>query len=414
MTAPVRGLASEELPSSKALLAAVTGAMRGDRARLDGLIDKTRADLQTRAIDELRRALRGEAPGRRNKKKPAGPNKKSRVRGAKPKPAPPLPPLRTRSVRLRLPSGRTTRVATASGLVSHADLEAMRVRIQLDGRKTREGVAHNGRAVDELVRSVRALEKQVEKLGSGFDLALLRQVLSTVNGLERGLAKVEQNVSKTMTDVADVTRGLSASQTSLQEGLGKRVRAATVEKLNGAVASMQTAAFGAKGSLLATNNLLLAGNQLLASFASELGGALGLSSKTVAWASPALGLAFSQLTLGRRQNLRHVTGIVTRFARTPMSVEKGIRSSSEFGSDSWFAEVSLRNYIAPALWPAFRRRTDVVVNTTLSGAGEPAVVEADVRDGRLYIAVRGPLRAPLASGMKVTWSVDTQEVARGG
>ncbi len=99
-----------------------------------------------------------------------------------------------------------------------------------------------------------------------------------------------------------------------------------IQHVNSVVNSMQAAAFGEKGSLLTTNNLLLAANQLLWQFIDPLlrgmGFALGPSPSLLTWLSPVGSLLTGQLVVGNRQHVRFISGVVTFDGTRPFSRER--------------------------------------------------------------------------------------------
>jgi hypothetical protein len=162
------------------------------------------------------------------------------------------------------------------------------------------------------------------------------------------------------------------------------------------VTSAQVAAFGEKGNLFATSNLLLAGNQLLWSFIDPLlrflGIDFGMSPSPIAWLAPLGSMGFGAVTAGRFQHVRFLADV------TP--IPAGIVEQ----------RVPLLPRIAPADRDHFASRTDVLVTartlnldldkTTL---GTATFTEASVENGTLVLTLNHSLGSPV----RVAWLVDT-------
>jgi hypothetical protein len=164
------------------------------------------------------------------------------------------------------------------------------------------------------------------------------------------------------------------------------------------VSSTQAAAYGERGSLLATNNLLLAGNQLFWILIDPLLRSLGISGGAspsfLTWLAPLGTLATGHLVLGNRQHVRFISGVAAFEGKTPVVLEP------------------LRSRIADGLWPEFRRRTDVPVTVTWLDPILGADLLAVVREGVLAIVIvryddhslAHPVPFPAT---RVAWMVDT-------
>lgn len=270
------------------VLRAVGSALRGDRGGAAARLAKAQAGLERRG----RQALRG-APAPRTAT-PAGP---------RPIPLPPLVPLR--QVPLRLPDGRQVRLTLAPAVARYRDLVAVaRVGDANAGRVFAE-LAKQRRAIDNLADSQRALADQLVRLQANGDLALLR-------GLIEGLARLEQRVEtgqrRQGRELAAQRRALRVQSQRQARAVTAERRAAQVQKIQGAVASAQTAAFGVQGELLAAGNLKLALNQLGWGFASEFLTAIGVAKpgtvNPLVWLAPFGNLLTGQLLLGKTQTNR--------------------------------------------------------------------------------------------------------------
>ncbi|MEO8078744.1 MAG: hypothetical protein ABI818_20635, partial [Acidobacteriota bacterium] len=148
-----------------------------------------------------------------------------------------------------------------------------------------------------------------------------------------------------------------------------------IQNVTNVVNSVQAAAYGQKGRLLATNNLLLAGNQLFWTLLDPVlqrVGALDAASATVVAALAPLGsLLTGGVLLADRQTVRFISGTAT-FDNTHREFRE-----------------SLRDQVGERLWPAFRRRTDVPVNLTiLEDSQESAfLLQAQVDQGSVLIRI---------------------------
>jgi hypothetical protein len=161
---------------------------------------------------------------------------------------------------------------------------------------------------------------------------------------------------------------------------------------------MQSAAFGEKGSLLNTNNLLLAANQLLWTFIEPIlrtaGFDLGPSPSVLTWLSPVGTLVTGQVVLGDRQHVRFISGVTT-FDGTTSSVTE-----------------PLKKRLASSFFKEFKRRTDVPVTAVaLDESLSGFTIAASVSNGDLTIqlldAGGGDLDLLLAQPGRVAWMVDT-------
>ena len=128
-----------------------------------------------------------------------------------------------------------------------------------------------------------------------------------------------------------------------------------IQNVTNVVNSVQSAAYGQRGSVLATNNLLLAGNQLFWTFLDPLLQTAGITSATspsfLARLAPLGSLLTGHVALGNRQHVRFISGLAV------------------FDGTTAVALTSLRNRIGSAFWPEFRRRTNIPVTAAFVGAG---------------------------------------------
>ncbi len=398
----------EMAASSKDILLAVSGALRGDRKPVRRLVAKARGRIEKR----LRRELR--ALGSR---KPASSGKKDKIRGARLNP-PERPPAMAPSgvVAARLPDGRKVRLVLAPAAARHGDMLALR---RVNGANTRRAfnaIAHNGRAIDQLAASQRKLADRLSKLQSTGDLALLRGILEGLTHLERRMDGIAHRQDKALGAQKRAVQKRFARQARV---LRAQTRTSQIQKLHGTAVSMQSAAYSTPGRLLTLNNFLLAVNQLVGSFAPEITKALGLSKPGVAsplvWLVPLGSLVATQVVLGRRQHERFVSGVVRVTVQpipaltvtgTVMVLGLVSAGGGGLGEESF----SLKDDIAPAEWQAFKKRKDVPVTTVVTDppdAFENRIWSSGrVSGGRLTIRVIAVTVPP--KPVVVSWTVDTR------
>ncbi|MDX2019469.1 MAG: hypothetical protein SF187_04460 [Deltaproteobacteria bacterium] len=251
-------------------------------------------------------------------------------------------------------------------------------------------LALHERRLQQLQASHVALDGKVQALEQKLDEAMLAVVKGfgdLAGQLRRTRRSAQINAQKQTKRLASVERTM---QTKRRADGRAQAKAAQVQKVNAVVSSMQVAAYGETGSLLSTNNLLLAGNQLLWSFVVPLLQQLGFPhikpGGLLETLSPLGSLTTSKIFLGRRQHVRFVSGLAT------------------FSPGQSSVVVPLRSRIASAMWANFKARTDVPVAITgLDAAGEKSV-RGVVRDGQLLIVLLG---APSTTSIRFAWMVDT-------
>jgi hypothetical protein len=196
--------------------------------------------------------------------------------------------------------------------------------------------------------------------------------------LARKVAALEERSNIAVDGLLQNLKGLQAQQTALY-----------AQQANSVVNSMQAAAYGSRGDVLATNNLLIAGNQLLWTFIDPLLRVLGVTSgplpAAVTMLSPVGSLLTGYVALGNRQHVRFISGIATFRGRRNVVFD------------------TLRDRIADSLWPEFQQRTNVPVTVVPVGNVRVFIVSAAVRDGVLRIEVekRG------SETVQIAWMVDT-------
>ena len=400
----------EVVEPTRDVLLAVSGALSGDRKRIRLLVAKTKGRIEKRLQRELR------AVGR---SKPAPAWKKTKIRGARltppERPAPVAPP---GAVGARLTDGRKLRLVLDPAAARHRDMLALRRVSDANTRRAFEAITHNGRAIDRLAASQRELADRLAKLQSNGDLALLRGIVEGLAHLERRMGGIMRRQDKALGAQKRSVRKRFARQA---RALKAQTRTAQIQKLHGAVMSLQSAAYVTQGKPLAVNNLLLAANRLVGSFTPEIIEALGLSkpgeTSPLDWLAPLGSLVATQIALGRRQHVRFVSGTVSdfTFSAPPVTVALFAMVNVVGPGGGYFGEkkLSLESYIAPAEWEAFKRRKDVPVTTVVleprrafeAGIWSTGEVSGGILTVRIS-ALRGSLVPPDAV---VSWTVDTRK-----
>ncbi len=397
----VHGLATEAVtPTTDEILRAVSSALRRDRTQVRALASTTLARIQaearTRAGKELDGALaqlRGAsgAPGAS-----AGPRAPVEPRGARLAAPVPLPALTLRPVKIRLPDNRWVRGHLAPAAARRDDLEVLRAVTEANTTSAFLAIQHNAHAIDSLADSQRQLAKIVAELQARGDPQQLRLLFDAIGRLERRMGRCVRTQRRALDTHR---RAVSRQQGSLRKALRLQARGARIQKLSATATTMQAAAFGTSGKLLARNNLLVAGNDLLWGFFGELLELLGLKhpGQTSAWGwlAPVASLVTSQVALGRQQHQRFITGVATNFTVVGLTA---------------IYQLSLERHVAPALWPSFRGRDDLPVTTTMLGPFDRVAIEGRVQGGVLIIAIVGTEAAHTVADLRdarVAWMVDT-------
>jgi hypothetical protein len=276
-------------------------------------------------------------------------------------------------VDIRLRNGRRVRARIAPAVARRDDLAAVASAASENDRKAAGALRRHRAAIANLRRSHAELTKKVEELERRASLL----------GLAPGLPSLEERV-----------RDLQALSVKSQ-----------IQSAGNVLNSLQTAAYGDKGSLLTTNNLLLAGNQLFWTLLDPVlraTGAVNAGTATViAAAAPIASLFAGEILVGNRQQARFLSGVTTftaeGVAREILPVAEHLRSS-------------------------FRARTDVPVTVSaLDPVSVPFSLTGRVVDGVLEIAffqVGRPAPSPsgllllasvpasAARSVRVAWTVD--------
>jgi hypothetical protein len=383
------------------LVAAVSDTLRGDRSMLGDMA----AVAQRRAQDRIRDRI---APDPQQAR-PATPIPAAVARRV------PQPGGR-KAIEIRFANGQRVRATIAPAVARRRDLAAL-ARVSGDNdRRAFAALRRHRTAIHRLTRSQTDLSKKVSTLQAQADLTLVG-VVQGFAGLDRRVRTVTtqtQAVIGTATsagtqygleaasrrgDVRAIRYGRQLQAQRLQQARAIRQLAtrAQIQNVSNIVNSVQTTAFGQQGSLFATNNLLLAGNQLFWSLLDPVlqrAGVLNATSSTIVAGLAPLGtLLTGQILLAERQRVRFVSGVAV------------------FDGTNLVVTESLRDSVGEAFWPAFRKRTDVPVTLTVLEAGsEPPPFVADVVEGVLRVRMRAgfsPSLVALLPRARVAWMVDT-------
>jgi hypothetical protein len=276
-----------------------------------------------------------------------------------------------------VPESLTPRNLTPALSSIGADTDTVRALAAIE--RQRQALELLRRSHQELSKKVTALQERSERT--------LMTLLQELAGVNEGL-RVVQVQAQTIR-----AQRLSAQRLAIRQQRQLRALATTsrLQQVTAVVNSVQGSAFGAKGSILATNNLLLAANQLLWIFLDPVLRSVGIiegtSPSLAVWLAPLGSLVTGQLVLGNRQHVRFISG-VTRFDTQSVVFE------------------SLRDRIADDLWPEFQRRTDVPVTVAPLDRIPGRDPIASVENGVLRIEIPiGILHAGVT--IRVAWMVDT-------
>ena len=355
------------------LLAAAPDALRGNQTNAPTLLQ----DAQQRAQERAREAVRTRF----------GPSERTPLTLRKPSAPQPVPPVAPNwPVEIRLQKGRKVRATLVPGAARREDLAAVADVSAANDRQAFDAIQQQSEAIESLRRSQAELVSKVATLQAQADR-------STV-GLLRGITSLEQQLQTARSRVLTQTLSSRRQAVRQKQALDSMATTTQIQNVNSVVNSMQAAAFGEKGSLLTTNNLLLAANQLLWQFIDPLlrglGFALGPSPSLLTWLSPVGSLLTGQLVVGNRQHVRFISGVVT------------FDGTSDTTSDT--QSESLRSRLASSFFNDFKRRTDVPATAVPLDKGI-ADASASVRNAVVTVSAFGAGEG--APTGRVAWMVDT-------
>jgi hypothetical protein len=203
--------------------------------------------------------------------------------------------------------------------------------------------------------------------------------------------RLDRQVSSVSKELSALTEQVEQTRIKVAEGLTAIAVENKFQQITDVLSSLQSNAYGERGSVLATTNLLLAANQMFWTLLNPLLTGAGVLSKsgsgTLTILTPIGSFLTGQLLLADRQHQRFITGVSTM-------------------DQNGMAIVTLRSYIAESEWPAFQRRTDVVVTLNVIDGLNLFNTFANVTDGVLTIRIT-PRMLKQAPGMRVAWMIDT-------
>jgi hypothetical protein len=277
-------------------------------------------------------------------------------------------------VQVQLAGGRRVRATFEPRLARRDDLAAVARVSAANDRRSFAALQRQRVEIRALRRSQEELSQRVKELQERSD-EVVAGLLDRMSGLERSAETAVTQGQKLLAE----SRTARALVTGQAQELRSMAIKAGLDKVTAAVNTAQAAAFGQRGSLLATNNLVLLANQLFWTFLDPVLRGLGIqtgpSPGLVDFVAPLGALAAGQAALSGGQHQRFVTG-VTAFDGTTLVVSE-----------------SLRDRVADSFFPKLRERTDVPV--TLSPLDPSrATFTARVSDGTLTITAAVPPPPP--------------------
>jgi len=293
-------------------------------------------------------------------------------------------------VDLTLSDGRRLRATVKPGLARRSDLEALRETTASNNERNAAALRRQAEALERLRRKYDALAGQLAAMQSQATQSLV-QLAEGVRGVERRVATVRTQ-NRALVTRARATRVAAVRQKAEMRTMAS---AARMQQVTAVVNSTQAAAYGQRGSVFATNNLLLATNQLFWTFLDPalrgLGVVKGTTPSLAVWLAPLGSLVTAQVALGNRQHDRFVSGVITLRGGAPILAH------------------SLQNDIASAYWPTFKERTDVPVTIEgLDGLNVAGLgIFAIVRGGTLFITLRDTSGEDFDSlEGRIAWMID--------
>jgi hypothetical protein len=302
------------------------------------------------------------------------------------------PPKPMPSVEMQLASGRRVRVRM-SEVAARGDLEAVARTADQNAHRHSATLTQHARALDALRREDLDLDRRLKAVQAQADLALLAAL--------RGSSGLLEKLSET------VQRVEAQEQTSraLQDRVKFQGQLARTDRVRAAVSTMQGAAYGERGNVFATNNLLLGGSELLWGSIDTILRRFGLwsdpSPVPLTWVGPLIGLVVGHFTVGQQQFERFISGQLTL---EPLSDDDA--DVRRFG---YTGAVDLRPHVAPGYWDEFRKKPAVPATAQVVDAGAFGIAIAWVEFGTLQILA---LSAPAKAQLEITWTVDVE--ASGG
>jgi hypothetical protein len=383
------------------LAGAVSDALRGDRTRLRAMVSDARQRTEDRTLGTTTPL--------------AQPSPVVVPPAARPRSMP--RPRPDREVEIRLQNGRRMRATIAPAIARRSDLSALARTFAGNDRRAFAALHRHRAAIARLTEAQRELADKVAALQSQADESLIG-LAQGIGGLERQLRDATTQAQVAIASTAATSafpvaqpggrsplrplrkgelRRLQARQRTWQLRQIREAKAvaarAQIQSVTSVINSVQATAYGDKGSLFSTNNLMLAGNQLFWALLDPVlqrFGVLDATSATVMAALAPVGtLLTGQVLLGDRQTARFISGVAV------------------LDGDHTVVFQSLRGQVGEHDWPEFRDRTDVPVTiNVLTPSLKFARFRADVADGVVRIGYPPGFESPFPAA-QVAWMVDT-------
>ena len=292
------------------------------------------------------------------------------------------------SVEVQLASGRRVRVRMTE-VAARRDLEALARTTDENVRRQSATIRRHARAIDTLRREDLDLERRLKAMQAEVDLALVTALRGSSGVLEKLSATVER------VEAQEQTARVLQDRVRFQDQLAR------TDRVRAAVSTMQGAAYGERGNVFATNNLLLGASELLWGSIDTLLRRVGLwsdpSPVPLTWVGPLIGLVAGHFTVGQQQFERFISGQLTL---EPLSDDDA--DVRRFG---YTGTVDLRPHIAPGHWEEFRKKPAVPATAQVVDAGAFGIAIAWVEFGTLQILA---LSAPAKAALQITWTVDVE------
>jgi hypothetical protein len=277
------------------------------------------------------------------------------------------------------------------GVALRSDLAAIARASADNNRRAFGALQAQSAAVDGLKRSQEQLVEKVAQLEKRADdavLALTQTFTQSSRQLKELAAQGQKALTRAGTAAATAVQTLAVTQQA--------------QNLTNVIGSAQATAYGDRGSVLTTNNLLLTGNQLFWTFLAPLSQLFGASLGT----SMLLGV------------LAPFGSLLTGFAAVGSRVserkpERFISDIAVFDIGSVEYRESLRSRMDDDAFETFRKRTNVPVTVNSIDPIAPDQASAEVRDGVLHInvvsfgAIFSAIGRPPRPRYRIAWMVDT-------
>jgi hypothetical protein len=356
---------------------------------LTTVINEARQRARERAREAARDAARREIGALASPARRAAASPPSRAAAL------PIPePAKEGPIALRLPNGRRVNAVLSPGVARRSDVAAIARASADNNRRAFGALQAQGTAIESLKRSHEELAEKIGRLEKRADEAVLA-ITETFTQSTRQLKQLAAQGQKVLAQ--------TGTAATAAVGQLKQVQALAVtqqaQNLTNVIGSAQATAYGDRGSVLTTNNLLLTGNQLFWTFLAPLSQVFGASRGT----SMLLGV------------LAPFGSLLTGFAAVGSRVserkpERFISDIAVFDIGSVEYRESLRSRMDDDAFETFRKRTNVPVTVNSIDPIAPDQASAEVKDGELHIVVVTfpfPRTARVPPRFRIAWMVDT-------